>query len=249
MVALISPRARRWLRDSGTARVLHVFDGVCNLVNDRGEVLAVVAPRIGPGPFSLVVAGEAAVALEQREPVCFDGANRHLTAGGSRVAWQAATMWSPRPDWSRLRQPQAHWPPPGTLPAGLEESLWRAVTGVAAGNWDACRAGARGLVGRGAGLTPAGDDVLIGIFYALWVWQAHTDWVARLVAELLPLTTTLSANLLRAAAEGEAVWQWHDVVDGCSGAVDALLAVGHTSGADAWAGFVAAHEALRGVTA
>ncbi len=54
----------------------------------------------------------------------------------------------------------------------------------------------------------------------------------------VPRTTTLSANFLRAAAAGEAVWQWHDLVNGRSYAINQILAIGHTSGADAWAGFM-----------
>lgn len=241
MADLIAPRARRWLENNRPARLLHTFGGVGNLVNDRGEVLSVVSPRIGPGPLNLVVTGEAAAALERREPVCFDELSRQLTVGGSIVGWSAAELWSPRPEWSRLRLLPAEWPAPVPLPPDIAAPLRHTVAGLVAGDWAACLAGARGLAGRGAGLTPAGDDVLLGIFYAQWVWQARLEWAARLAAEVAPLTTTLSANLLRAAADGEAGWQWHAVVDGRPGAVVALLAVGHTSGADAWAGFVAAY--------
>lgn len=214
---------------------------MCNLVNDRGELLSVVSPRIGPGPLNLVVTGEAAAALERRAAVRFNDVTRELTVGGLSVEWQAAALWSPRPEWAYLRAPSPDWPPPGPLPPDIDAPLRRTLAGLVAGDWAACLAGARGLAGRGAGLTPAGDDVLLGIVYALWVWDWPPEWAARLVAAAAPLTTTLSANLLRAAADGEAGRPWHDVVNGHPGAVAALLAVGHTSGADAWAGFVAAY--------
>ena len=245
MADLISPRALRWLQDGRPARLLHNFVGVGNLVNDRGEVLSVVSPRVGPGPLSLVLAGEAGEALERREPVLFDHVTRQLTVGGLSVAWPAATLWSPQPEWTRLRHACVDWPPPGPLSSDIDVPMWRMVDGLAAGEWTPTLAGARGLAGRGAGLTPAGDDVLFGIFCALWVWQWRLEWAGRLAAEVAPLTTTLSASLLRAAANGEAGWQWHEVVNGRPGAVDALLAVGHTSGADAWAGFVATYSRCR----
>lgn len=247
VVNFIAPRARHWLRDGRPARVLHIFEGVCNLVNDRGEVLSVVAPRIGPGPLGLVLAGEAASALEQREPVYFDNAASRLTVGGLLVEWQRATLWSPWPDWEQMRRASG-WPLPGQLPPDIDVPLRRTVAALVAGDGAACQAGARGLAGRGAGLTPAGDDVLVGILHALWVWGWPSAWAIRLATEAAPHTTTLSANLLYAAAEGEASWLWHDVVRGRPGAVAALLAVGHTSGADAWAGFVAAYDALRVVS-
>lgn len=245
MVYLIAPRARLWLQDGRPARLLHTFDGVGNLVNDRGEVLSVVSPRIGPGPLNLMVTSEAAVALERREPVCFDDLNRQLTVGGLSIGWPTARLWSPRPEWTRLRRRPAGWPPPEPLPPDIDAHLCHTVAGLVAEDWAACLVGARGLAGRGAGLTPAGDDVLMGILYALWVRSRSPEWAARIVEATAPLTTTLSANLLRAAAEGEARWQWHDVVDGRPDAVAALLAVGHTSGADAWAGFMAVYDTLQ----
>ncbi|MEJ2749006.1 MAG: DUF2877 domain-containing protein, partial [Anaerolineae bacterium] len=92
--------------------------------------------------------------------------------------------------------------------------------------------------GRGGGLTPVGDDVLLGVLYGLWVWQPRRDWMEMMVETAVPRTTTLSANFLRAAAAGEAVWQWHELVNGRAHAVTPILSIGHSSGSDAWAGFV-----------
>ena len=49
-------RTARWLRESKTAGILHLFDHSCNLKNERGDVLSIVDPAIGPGPFNLVLA-------------------------------------------------------------------------------------------------------------------------------------------------------------------------------------------------
>jgi len=56
----------------------------------------------------------------------------------------------------------------------------------------------------------------------------------------VPRTTTLSAAFLRAAGDGEATIHWHDLADGRPGAMDRILAIGATSGRDAWIGFTTA---------
>lgn len=244
---LITPRAVRWLQESGSARVLHAFPGVCNLVNARGVVLSFVAPRIGPGPFALVLAHEFAAQIDSHLPVSLDPARRRLAVGPLAVDYGRARLWEPAPDWPRLRHAAgAAWPPPAELPPALDTGLWQTLDGIARGDWPACQIGVVALAGRGAGLTPAGDDVLTGVLFALHVWGLPEEWARRISAMAATRTTTLSANFLRAAAAGEATWPWHELAAGRPRAVDHILAVGHTSGADAWAGFVRACRVLDG---
>jgi hypothetical protein len=89
----------------------------------------------------------------------------------------------------------------------------------------------------GKGLTPTGDDVLMGVIYGLWVWYPQRDWIRLIVETAVPRTTSLSAAFLRAAEDGEATFHWHDLVNGRAGAVNQILSIGHSSGRDAWAGF------------
>lgn len=100
------------------------------------------------------------------------------------------------------------------------------------------REAARGLAGRGIGLTPSGDDVLMGVLYALWVWKPERALLEAIVRRAAPRTTTLSAAFLRAAAEGEASYAWHRLAGGDPGAIVDILATGHSSGREAWAAFV-----------
>lgn len=249
---LITPRVQRWLRNVRRTRILHIFTGACNLVNDQNEVISLVSPRIGPGPFTIVLESDGVVEVDVHQPVSIDGDRQILTVGSLVVDAGKALLWQPVPDWTQLRDADmAHWPPPTGLPPHLDAYLSQTITGVATNDSSMCLAGVEGLAGRGTGLTPAGDDVLMGIVYGLWVWypshpprRSRQEWLEMIVETAVPRTTTLSANFLRAAAEGEAVRQWHDLVNGCSGAIDQILAIGHTSGADAWAGFVRASTTL-----
>lgn len=241
----ITPRVLEWLRVFGEARILHRSDGACNLVDGRGEVVSLVSPRVGFGPFAVVLSDELPVgAFSPDAAVSYDVTRRVLTIGPMSVDLRRAAVWRPTPKWSHLRgSDPAAWPP-GHPPADLRDSLERVVRAIAAGNRDECREGVLGLVGRGPGLTPAGDDVLMGVLFALSVWQPAGEWMDLIRDTAAPRTTTLSAAFIRAAAAGEAVRAWHRLVAHEPGAVAGILSIGHTSGADAWAGFYHASTAL-----
>jgi hypothetical protein len=96
------------------------------------------------------------------------------------------------------------------------------------------------LVGRGPGLTPAGDDLLAGLLVGLAGRPDLRDPLAAAVLAAAPRRTTwLSAELLAHAAHGRAAPAVVAVADALAygdddalpRALPALLAVGHTSGA------------------
>jgi hypothetical protein len=88
----------------------------------------------------------------------------------------------------------------------------------------------------------------VWIIHPLEIASTLTQEIATIAA---PLTTSLSAAWLRSAGRGEAVILWHVFLDallvsrignptysaGILEAIDNILAVGETSGADALAGF------------
>jgi hypothetical protein len=92
-----------------------------------------------------------------------------------------------------------------------------------------------GLVGRGDGLTPLGDDVLSGWLVAHRAAGVPTPAVDDAVRRALPRTTTLSATLLECALAGEcpdlvaaylrALGTRHEEASRA-----ALAALGHSSG-------------------
>jgi hypothetical protein len=108
---------------------------------------------------------------------------------------------------------------------------------------------ARRLAGLGGGLTPAGDDFLCGAMLRAWLdVPAPGAFCQAVLAGLAQRTTLLSTALLRAAARGECSAAWHRLLDALAAgapltpAVDAVLAHGHTSGADTLAGFLSARS-------
>ena len=111
-----------------------------------------------------------------------------------------------------------------------------------------------GLIGLGRGLTPGGDDVLAGLLVGLRA-AGRTDAAAgiagRTLRRVTERTTLLSADLLRLAAAGEACLEVLALLRaihrppsaqaapgvGVAGppvtsAINRILSIGHTSGAD-----------------
>ena len=236
---VMTPRVLRWLRSGRPARILHLFGGVCNLVNDRNEVISLVSARIGPGPFAIVAEGDFHAGTDANQVVSIDEKGQTLAIGSLVVDIGQAVIWQPEPDWARLHDADVGaWSSRVELPAELAASLKQTMTGIVANDSSTFLAGVRGLAGRGGGLTPAGDDVLMGVLYGLWAWYPRREWMEMILETAIPRTTTLSANFLRAAADGEAAWQWHELANNASHAVAKIVSVGHTSGADALTGFV-----------
>jgi hypothetical protein len=255
----LTENVNRWLVDFGQLRILHVFDQACNLINERREVLSIVTTRIGNGPLNLVVKDGLSFTeyLNVESEISVEGENLQL--GDLTINTTMARLWNPRPKWAELHAQQnrifTQWQHvqftdyqdrvgfqfPESLVTDLSVALAKADATTAAKL--ACQ-----LAGLGIGLTPAGDDFLMGAMHATWI--LHSPEVALVLAREIadataPLTTSLSATLLRSAARGEAGIWWHEFFDALISeepatiqvALHKLLAVGASSGADALAGF------------
>ncbi|GMR09202.1 MAG: hypothetical protein BMS9Abin28_0020 [Anaerolineae bacterium] len=111
---------------------------------------------------------------------------------------------------------------------------------------------AKRLAGLGGGVTPSGDDYLQGAVHALWS-RLNEERARRMgdaiVDEAAPRTNAISGEWLRAAARGEAGEDWHLLTRALASnraveeVVIRLIHRGHTSGADALAGFLAIFSA------
>lgn len=205
-------------------RVVGVHPSCVYVVSDPGEVVAVetadglglpCALRLGldrdARPFRAVAVGDPAAV----------GAGR-VVAGP--FAAEVVRWWAP----PVVRRPHDRQPQWQEALEGLLRDVRPPVDPALAPHE---------LLGRGPGLTPAGDDVLAG-----WLLAVHhdPDLPADLATavEAAPATTTaLSAALLREAVQGRGVPAAVALADALGGhgdigaALDRLLRVGHTSGA------------------
>lgn len=112
----------------------------------------------------------------------------------------------------------------------------------------AARQPATALAGLGGGLTPSGDDYLIGVMHALWATRPAAEaeaWSELLYQQTIDRTGPLSTTWLNAAAHGQATGSWHqllaDLLSGSESELRAttrrIMAIGHSSGADGLTGF------------
>ena len=110
------------------------------------------------------------------------------------------------------------------------------------------------VVGRGPGLTPAGDDVLVGILAVLSSSHSGSAGaqvaksLGQLILPLIPTTTYVSGHLLRHAANGLFGRAVHELLSALIGdqprqklaeTVRRILETGATSGADTCEGLLA----------
>jgi hypothetical protein len=254
-VISLTPTVKEWLTNSRHSRILHVFDRVCNLINERGEILSVVSPEIRNGPFNMVIEKEVCFSrhLSIESPISIFPNKliiAHLTINTTN-----AKLWNPRPDWERLHTRRyeifdrltslslLNYQP--SIPESIFSTLSRALANA---DISTARTATSQLAGLGQGLTPSGDDFIMGAILAAWIIHPVNiakDFADDLAGTAASLTTSLSAAWLKSAGKGEAGSLWHDFFDGLSsenemsiqGALEKLHTVGHTSGDDALAGF------------
>jgi len=267
----LAPDASIWLANSRHPRILHIFDHACNLINERREVLSIVTPQIGSGPFNLVIENEICFSEHINLQSLISNSLNRLNLGELIINTANAKLWSPRPNWEMLHARRddilnqlMSLPTTNYQVYGLDIPFAESAQGYSAttnfqslvSNLSSALVNAdipsaltltSQLAGLGAGLTPAGDDFILGAVLAVWV--IHPPEIASVLAKEItniaaPLTTSLSAAWLKSAGKGEAGIFWHSFFNALISAnpvqiqeaMDDLLAVGATSGADALAG-------------
>ena len=129
------------------------------------------------------------------------------------------------------------------------------LAGLRAGRESDIARGTELLAGLGPGLTPAGDDFLLGFMARIWLepallpaaWTAP-DLCQHIAQTAAPRTTRLSRAWLIHAARGHFAEPWHDLVTALAAndksailhAGARILRIGATSGRDAMTGFLTA---------
>lgn len=278
----LTPDVKNWLGTSYHPRFLHIFDRACNLINEHGDILSIVTRQIGNGPFNLVVENSLCFShdLHLKAPISLFPTQ--LMLGKLIVHTADAKVWYPCPDWETLQNRKADirnsllqlpitnylnssgFDTPLGQPSGhdipnTQSLLSDFCSTIVNADISGAKKKASKLAGLGPGLTPSGDDYLVGALHAAWI--IHPFTVASVLGQEIastaaPLTTSLSAAWIRSAGKGEAGVLWHDFFDALVSSntprmqetIKKMLAVGETSGADALAGFVGVFASWIGQT-
>ena len=265
----------RNLRRDCSFRVFSIHTHACNLLTDQGELIALVSSRHGNGPFHIVV--PPALLTERRMGEVGVYQPRKLVFEKQQLAVDTATVWQPH--LTPVRIPNIISPSfwlhettsgyPVSLLFPTEEAITtplrsRAATGLSAlvhglqqTNLDVVNKGIKALIGLGPGLTPAGDDFLVGFLAGLTLGPPATVVSAPSLSQLRTCidkaadqTTRLSGAWLRCAAHGQFGETWHSLAHALQSgqrkkieqAAHHILSTGATSGVDAMTGLLKAWE-------
>lgn len=245
-------------------------------------MLSLADARLGAGPFTLVLdRGDFPTGVEAGASLLVFENGFWLDEW--LIDAEHAQVWDAVPAWEKLREVSLSWvvqplktllaqhaepdslarlvvdplassPLPARIQQVAEQNIPLLSSSLSLKSKENLTKAVKGLAGVGPGLTPAGDDVLLGAMHGLWATRPSEE--ARETCEVIanaavPRTHALSAAWLEAAADGEAGEPWHALVmamatgdEGAfSDAAMRILPTGHTSGSDALGGFLAAVEA------
>ncbi len=248
--------------------VLSSHRHACNLCTPAGMLLALITPPYDNGPFHIVVPSPALPRFPINTPAQYHAGI--LSLPGLQLTLATATAWQPQLPllqqtsiaaslWLhevKVLKKSALQTGPTAQVVRVQKGIRALAQGVITGDLEYIRGGVVALAGLGPGLTPAGDDFLVGLLAAIHA-TAHQD--ARQMAERQQLardiallaasrTTRLSAAWLRHGGEGHFGERWHHLIfalnrqDGqaIATAVTRIVATGATSGADGLFGFITA---------
>lgn len=282
----VSATILEFLHTPHTGRVIATFARSCYLALDD-RIVTLVSAELHNGPLNVVVTpappfGDLSTGAPARSnghriqvadvwEISLDGATawdstlrridraargalpNHLQALADLIAAEA-----PAGGLARLSVGRA-----GGILTPLERSALLGLRDLSTGLEWATRSqlvrGAHALAGLGPGLTPSGDDVLVGCLLALAALPDIDGTSARdaIASAIRHRTTQISTAYLDAAARGEASEAWHRLIAAMGtsdavrvvGAARHVLAVGETSGSEMLGGFVLASLALLRVPA
>lgn len=234
----------------------------CNLLAGDGALIALVSEVHGNGPFHVVIPNARFDGLPDQAQV--NWRTTQLQLGDLTVALETATPWNPQlppltnrsaltllyPHLTQLRLQSPLYSSGPVLVERAQQGIAWLQLGLTHRNRHFIAEGTEQLAGLGPGLTPAGDDFLVGLLAALTALLAqsenHHDLCQTITAVASSHTTRLSKAWLDHAGRGCFGEPWHRLInalnDGTSSeicqAVDAIAATGATSGIDALYGFV-----------
>ncbi len=261
-------------------RVHSVFERVVNVEDGNGELVTLAGSDVDNAPNTLIVDsplfGMTGVAVGDRvtasEGTLAIGERVEIGIGGA-VPWAGRTPAYPA-DASRLRANVAVVRGGiGRLGTPCDVSSRDASTEFAAemsrilgqralvlcaalsrGDLDAAGIHGKAMLGVGPGLTPSGDDFLVGLFAVLHIERSpchpFRSVCADIVADVERRTNAISAAALRAAAHGRVRESIHALIgelmagrdESLLASLSTVLAIGSTSGTDIVEGIVSGFE-------
>ena len=212
-------------------RHILIDNSIC-LALDQSEAWRSPSWLVCPSPVRLI---ETCAALERRAAI--DAPDEGLARLVSGVQVLGVGETSGRQPLARIARPRI-----ATFERWLSDVLDKQA------QVRDCADAVQGLIGLGPGLTPSGDDFLVGALALLdcvGERDAHAALARAIIAALPGSTSPLSACFLRAAAAAHVGETLHRAVSSVmagdvGAAIEAIEHIGHSSGWDMMAGIAIA---------
>jgi uncharacterized protein DUF2877 len=272
-------------RDGRLRGFVHsAFERVINVERKDGELFTIAGRDLDNAPATLIAdaAGFTAMGITRGDRV--DAVQSGIAIAGrldirldGACAWDAQLPGYPADD-SRLRgnlrklrarigtRAIGGGRPRGTAPSAIARGMAAALqrracmlrAALCAGDLAAAGLHGKAMIGLGPGLTPSGDDFLVGLFATLHVPQNPCRELAGVCDDILVdvarRTNAISAAALQAAARGRVREVIQDLIrelvqgtpDRLAAALSRVLAIGSTSGTDIVAGMLCGFEVATG---
>ena len=262
------------IHQRGDSGLVHsVFAAACNVACSDGRLLTLAHAQAGNAPTTILLAKSRvpdfrALFHAEAAVVCND---RVLRVSGVEVQFGSAAVWHPRARRNalapvtlaqRLRFAEEYL---ASRRSGLGGVAWNAahpavvslVHAVKRLDRDAAVVALQRVIGLGEGLTPAGDDFVVGLLAGLdalpmnETQRAFRAQLGAAAADFTYRTTDIAAHFLRLASRGHYAEVLDDLRDVLfcehrarlvQPALERVLQIGATSGADTLAGLLAALE-------
>ena len=247
-------------KNSFTGSVVGIYQDFCNILGNDGRMITIAISPMGKSPFSVLI--------EWQDSFTSIVAKMNVQADqyGIKVGdvifinLGNAETWVPKmpqfPRTFRLKASSAellfdytHWLEPTFYNSSNKYVRDKLISGakelqLALGNRHPIKRAVTYLAGLGSGLTPSGDDYLLGVMASLWLTK-NTHFLDEIAWLSSQKTTSLSAAYLMAASKGDFAECWHDLAQAVlyqypkalRDSISEFIQIGASSGRDALVGF------------
>jgi hypothetical protein len=242
--------------------VFGIYRDFCNILGNDGRMITIAISPIGKSPFSVLIEWQDSfTSILAKMNVRADQFG--IKVGDAIfISLDNAKTWEPKmhqfPPTFRLKASSAEllinytqWPKKLFKNSSNNYARDKLICGArnlqhALVNGYSIKKAVKSLAGLGPGLTPAGDDYLLGTMASIWLTK-NTNFLEEIGCLSSQKTTSLSAAYLMAAAKGEFAEYWHHLAKAilCQDPkilrknISNFIQIGASSGRDALAGFSA----------
>ncbi len=256
------PLLQSLTKNSFTGSVVGIYQDFCNILGNDGRMITLAISPIGKSPFSVLIEWQDSfTSILAKMNVRADQFG--IKVGDAIfISLDSANTWEPKmhqfPPTFRLKASSAEllinytqWPRKLFKNSSNNYARDKLICGArnlqhALVNGYSIKKAVKSLAGLGPGLTPAGDDYLLGIMASLWLTK-NTNFLEEIGWISSQKTTSLSAAYLMAGAKGEFAEYWHHLAKAilCQDPkilrknISNFIQIGASSGRDALAGFSA----------